>query len=137
MAGRAEQALQKDTGSRPSVNGWTLKVLRQCQMLSCGHAPADDRSAQIWLQNSYLRPFQPVEHSLKKGALIGNSASSLGPPSDKLFASQPTTDGKMLRHVTQPNNTANDAWANTAYRAKANEAWLSRGMGTHSIKLRP
>ena len=35
-------------------------------------------------------------------------------------------DGRMLRDVVTNDNTASDAWANTAYRSRANEAWLQR-----------
>ena len=45
-------------------------------------------------------------------------------------------DGKILREVVQPDNTASDVWADTAYRSKANEAWLSRGMLTSRIHRR-
>jgi transposase, IS5 family len=33
-------------------------------------------------------------------------------------------DGSQLREVVTTNNTASDVWADTAYRSKANEAWL-------------
>lgn len=33
-------------------------------------------------------------------------------------------DGRMLRDVLTRDNTASDVWADTAYRSRANEAWL-------------
>ena len=33
-------------------------------------------------------------------------------------------DGRMLRDVVTRDNTASDVWADTAYRSRANEAWL-------------
>jgi len=35
-------------------------------------------------------------------------------------------DGRMLRDVVTRDNTASDVWADTAYRSRANEAWLKR-----------
>lgn len=37
-------------------------------------------------------------------------------------------DGRMLRDVVTRDNTASDVWADTAYRSRANEAWL-KAMG--------
>jgi transposase, IS5 family len=34
-------------------------------------------------------------------------------------------DGSQLREVVTTNNTASDVWADTAYRSKSNEAWLT------------
>ena len=45
-------------------------------------------------------------------------------------------DGKILRNVLQPDNTGSDVRADTAYRSKANEAWLSRNMLTGRIHRR-
>ena len=33
-------------------------------------------------------------------------------------------DGRMLRDLVTRDNTASDVWADTAYRSRANEAWL-------------
>ena len=38
------------------------------------------------------------------------------------------SDGKMLRKVVTTDNTSGDVWADSAYRSKANEAWLSSQM---------
>ena len=47
-------------------------------------------------------------------------------------------DGKMLRQVVTSDNTASDVWADTAYRAKANEAWLeSKGRTSRSHRKKP
>jgi len=35
-------------------------------------------------------------------------------------------DGRMLRDVVTRDNTASDVWADTAYRSRDNEAWLTR-----------
>ena len=35
-------------------------------------------------------------------------------------------DGAVLREIVTRDNTASDVWADTAYRSKANEAWLHR-----------
>jgi IS5 family transposase len=35
-------------------------------------------------------------------------------------------DGAVLREIVSRDNTASDVWADTAYRSKANEAWLHR-----------
>ena len=34
-------------------------------------------------------------------------------------------DGKMLRHLVTGDNLATGVWADSAYRSKANEAWLA------------
>ena len=39
-------------------------------------------------------------------------------------------DGRMLRDVVTNDNTASDVWADTAYRGRSNEAWLSRQAGS-------
>ena len=35
------------------------------------------------------------------------------------------SDGRMLRKILTTDNTSSDVWADSAYRSKANEAWLS------------
>jgi len=45
-------------------------------------------------------------------------------------------DGRLLRQVIQTDNTGSDVWADTAYRSKANEAWLNRNMLTSRIHRR-
>jgi IS5 family transposase len=40
-------------------------------------------------------------------------------------------EGRLLRDLVNTNNTASDVWADTAYRSKANEAWLA-GKGRRS-----
>ena len=42
-------------------------------------------------------------------------------------------DGSQLREVVTTNNTASDVWADTAYRSKANEAWLKANGRTSRI----
>jgi IS5 family transposase len=47
-------------------------------------------------------------------------------------------DGKMLRQVVTSDNTASDVWADTAYRSKANEAWLeSKGRTSRIHRKKP
>ena len=38
------------------------------------------------------------------------------------------SDGRMLRKILTTDNTSSDVWADSAYRSKANEAWLSSKM---------
>lgn len=45
-------------------------------------------------------------------------------------------DGRMLRQVVQPDNTASDVWADSAYRSRANEKWLAGRMLTSRIHRR-
>ena len=41
-------------------------------------------------------------------------------------------DGKMLRHLVTSDNLAASVWADSAYRSKANEAWLAgKGRVSH------
>lgn len=37
-------------------------------------------------------------------------------------------DGRQLRHVIDTDNTASDVWADSAYRSRSNETWLTRRM---------
>lgn len=46
------------------------------------------------------------------------------------------SDGRELRHVVDPHNTASDVWADTAYRSQKNETWLTRHMFTSRIHRR-
>jgi IS5 family transposase len=45
-------------------------------------------------------------------------------------------DGRMLRHVVRTDNVSGDVWADSAYRSKANEAWLSARMLRSQIHRR-
>ena len=45
-------------------------------------------------------------------------------------------DGCQLRHVVTTDNTDSNVWADTAYRSKSNEAWLSKRMLTSHIHRR-
>jgi transposase, IS5 family len=45
-------------------------------------------------------------------------------------------DGSQLREVVTTNNTASDVWADTAYRSKANEAWLKANGQDHARQPR-
>ena len=42
-------------------------------------------------------------------------------------------DGRQLQHLVSPDNTGSDVWADSAYRSRANEAWLARRMMTRRI----
>lgn len=44
--------------------------------------------------------------------------------------------GRMLRQVTDRQNTGSEVWANSAYRSQSNEAWLSERMLTSRIHRR-
>lgn len=47
-------------------------------------------------------------------------------------------DGSQLREVVTTDNTASDVWADTAYRSKANEAWLkSKGRVSRIHRKKP
>lgn len=46
------------------------------------------------------------------------------------------SDGRELRHVIDPGNTASDVWADRAYRSRKNETWLPRHMVTSRIHHR-
>lgn len=45
-------------------------------------------------------------------------------------------DGRLLRHVVSTDNTGSDVWADSAYRSKRNEKWLSDRMLTSRIHRR-
>ena len=45
-------------------------------------------------------------------------------------------DGKVLRRVVTTDNASGDVWADSAYRSKANEAWLSGKMLRSQIHRR-
>jgi IS5 family transposase len=45
-------------------------------------------------------------------------------------------DGRQLRHVVSPDNSASDVWADSAYRSKYNEKWLAKNMLTSRIHRR-
>jgi IS5 family transposase len=45
-------------------------------------------------------------------------------------------DGKVLRRVVTTDNDSGDVWADSAYRSKANDAWLSGKMLRSQIHLR-
>ena len=47
-------------------------------------------------------------------------------------------DGKMLRHLVTSDNLASGVWADSAYRSKANEAWLAgKGRVSHVHRKKP
>ena len=47
-------------------------------------------------------------------------------------------DGKMLRHLVTGDNLATGVWADSAYRSKANEAWLAgKGRVSHIHRKKP
>ena len=47
-------------------------------------------------------------------------------------------DGKMLRHLVTGDNLAAGVWADSAYRSKANEAWLAgKGRVSHIHRKKP
>ena len=47
-------------------------------------------------------------------------------------------DGKMLRHLVTSDNLAAGVWADSAYRSKANEAWLAgKGRVSHIHRKKP
>ena len=47
-------------------------------------------------------------------------------------------DGKMLRHLVTSDNLAAGVWADSAYRSKANEAWLAgKGRVSHVHRKKP
>ena len=45
-------------------------------------------------------------------------------------------DGKMLRHLVTSDNLAAGVWADSAYRSKANEAWLAARVGSPTSTAR-
>ena len=45
-------------------------------------------------------------------------------------------DGRQLKQVVSKDNTASDVWADSAYRSKKNEKWLSANMLTSRIHRR-
>lgn len=45
-------------------------------------------------------------------------------------------DGRLLRHVVSTDNTGSEVWADSAYRSKRNEKWLSDRMLTSRIHRR-
>lgn len=45
-------------------------------------------------------------------------------------------DGRQLKHVVAKDNTASDVWADSAYRSKKNEKWLSANMLVSRIHRR-
>ncbi|MCP4981853.1 MAG: transposase [Gammaproteobacteria bacterium] len=54
----------------------------------------------------------------------------------KMATSAADADGRQLRHVVSKDNTASDVWADSAYRSKSNETWLTRNMMTSRIHRR-
>ena len=46
------------------------------------------------------------------------------------------SDGRMLPKIVTTDNTSSDVWADSAYRSKANEAWLSSKMLRSQIHRR-
>ncbi|WP_223071584.1 hypothetical protein [Erythrobacter sp. SCSIO 43205] len=46
------------------------------------------------------------------------------------------SDGRELRHVIDPNNTASDVWADSSYRSRKNETWLARHIFKSRIQRR-
>jgi transposase, IS5 family len=46
-------------------------------------------------------------------------------------------DGSQLREMVTTNNTASDVWADTAYRSKANKAWLASQSRVSRIQRAP
>ena len=110
------EATQKDTDAR-----WTVKIGR----------PRDKDA-----QRSVPELASPV-FGYKSHIYIDNRFGSL-----RGFAviSAAAHDGKMLRQVVGTDITASDVWAETAYRSKANEAWLeSKGRTSriHHKKPKP
>ena len=45
-------------------------------------------------------------------------------------------DGRLLRQVVSTDNTSSEVWADSAYRSKRNEKWLSDRMLTSRIHRR-
>jgi IS5 family transposase len=107
------KAAQKDTDAR-----WTLKIGGKVR-----YRPDGTPLPMIAVPTFGYKTHISIDR--KYGFIRGTAVTSAA-----------RGDGKMLRQVIRPDNTASDVWADTAYRSKANEAWLDRNMLTSRIHRR-
>ena len=94
------KAAQKDTDAR-----WTVKIGRPKNKDAVRSVP--ELAIPVFGYKSHIN----IDHRF--GFIRGFAVTSAA-----------AHDGKMLRQVVSTDNTASDVWADTAYRSKANEAWL-------------
>lgn len=113
MAGRAHKAAQKDVDAR-----WTLKIGGKIRYRPDG-TPLPQIALPVFGYRSHIcidRRFGFIR------AAAVTSASG--------------ADRRQLRYVVTTDNTSSNVWADTAYRSKRNETWLSKSMLTSQIHRR-
>jgi transposase, IS5 family len=107
------KAAQKDTNAR-----WTLKVGGKVR-----HRPDGTPLPMIAIPTFGYKSHIAID---RRYGFIRNCA----------VTSAAHGDGKVLRRVVTTDNTSGDVWADSAYRSKANEAWLSNQMLRSQIHRR-
>ncbi len=110
---RPSKAHQKDVDAR-----WTLKVGGKIRYRPEG-TPLPQIATLVFGYKSHISIDR--RYGFIRKASVTSAADS---------------DGRQLRRVIDPANTAADVWADSAYRSQKNEAWLSRNMLTSRIHRR-
>lgn len=100
------KAAQKDTDAR-----WTLKVGGKIRYRADG-TPLPMISLPVFGYKSH------ISIDRRFGFIRGMAVTSAS-----------TADGRLLRQVVSTDNTSSEIWADSAYRSRRNEKWLSDQMG--------
>lgn len=107
------KAAQKDTNAR-----WTLKVGGKVRYRPDG-TPLPQIALPVFGYKSH------ISIDRRFGFIRGSSVTSAS-----------DADGRQLKHVVCKDNTASKVWADSAYRSKKNEKWLTNNMLTSRIHRR-
>ncbi|MFC4291447.1 transposase [Sphingorhabdus arenilitoris] len=103
--GKPHKAHQKDVDAR-----WTIKMGGKVRYRPDG-TPLPQIATPVFGYKSHISIDRRYGF-IRKGAVTSAAHS----------------DGRQLRHVIDTNNTASDVWADSAYRSKKNEGWLTQHM---------
>lgn len=107
------KAAQKDTDAR-----WTLKVGGKVRYRADG-TPLPMIALPVFGYKSH------ISIDRRFGFIRGMAVTSAS-----------AADGRLLRQVVSTNNTSSEVWADSAYRSRRNETWLSDQMLTSRIHRR-
>jgi len=111
--GKANKAHQKDVDAR-----WTVKIGGKIRYRPDG-TPLPQIATPVFGYKSHISIDR--RYGFIRKAAVTSAADS---------------DGRQLRRVIDTSNTAGDIWADSAYRSKRNEHWLTRTMLTSRIHHR-
>ena len=112
---RPAKAAQKDTQAR-----WTVKTGKRRELAGTQRRPPDI-AIPVYGYKSHI--VTDRAYGFIRSAAVTDAACH---------------DGKMLRYLVTADNLAAGVWADTAYRSKANEAWLGgKGRVSHIHRKKP